>query len=179
MDAASLLLQAHGRLLRTISDHHAAHFVGLSVAARRGLRSKRLCKKLVLLDGALSVVRHITMASIQQLCDEVSADLGLAGKGVPPASPLAAGTPGGDAQPKQGEQAAAHAKSISAGPEEIGQPAAEQAAKKQAGVERQAQTRPESIHLAVGQGAKGQAEAARSRRAVLRVVFSASSVLKR
>lgn len=56
--AVPLLCELHGELLRILCDE--AHAQGLSVAARRSLLPNQLRKKVMLVDSAFSVMRHLT-----------------------------------------------------------------------------------------------------------------------
>ena len=71
MDASSselLILQLHGRLLRIFAVEAGQHFQGLAQAARFLKRSGRIsaatANKLLKLDSAFNLVRHITAISV-------------------------------------------------------------------------------------------------------------------
>ena len=68
-DPASLIGHAHGRLLRLLSDRAGVHFQGLQQATRcfayRSFPDK-FKKKLVNIDMAFSVVRHIATVSVEE-----------------------------------------------------------------------------------------------------------------
>ena len=78
-DAASLLQQLHGQLLRLCCTHSGTHFEGLAVAGRRlaarGKLSRRLQKKLQALDTAAAWVRHVSAPLCAGLVHEVLAEL--------------------------------------------------------------------------------------------------------
>ena len=67
MEAATLIADVHGRMLRLVSDRTGLHHQGLRVAAnyakRHGMIDNRLQKRLINVDIAYHVSRHITMAA--------------------------------------------------------------------------------------------------------------------
>ena len=62
--AVDLLLPAHGELMRLLANHCDVHFQGLAQAARfarkSGFINNATAKKLVKLDDAYNLIRHIT-----------------------------------------------------------------------------------------------------------------------
>jgi len=79
MDAASLVARLHGDLLRTISEHDKLHFQGLRAAASHLRRARclpgALTKKLLTVEEAHNLCRHITSVSASGLLDTVSSAL--------------------------------------------------------------------------------------------------------
>eukprot|EP00929_Paragymnodinium_shiwhaense_P086561 TRINITY_DN47061_c0_g1_i5.p1 TRINITY_DN47061_c0_g1~~TRINITY_DN47061_c0_g1_i5.p1 ORF type:complete len:247 (+),score=19.36 TRINITY_DN47061_c0_g1_i5:73-813(+) len=75
MDAAGLVAQLHGDLLRLIADNEQRHFQGLRSAAahlrRGGKLNNKLAKKLTVLDDVFGFTRHITSASASILSRSV------------------------------------------------------------------------------------------------------------
>jgi hypothetical protein len=75
--AESIIAELHGRLLRGIAAETAVHYQGLRAAAghlrRAGVLDSRLVKKLVAIDCAYAISRHITAVSAEQCVDEVLA----------------------------------------------------------------------------------------------------------
>jgi len=71
MDAAGLIAQAHGSCLRALCASAGDHYEGLSVAARRVVTDRRLLKRLVKLDMAYQIVRHVTEPSAARIVREV------------------------------------------------------------------------------------------------------------
>ena len=74
--AELLVYELHGALLRLTSQCAGYHFQGLSSAARH-LKSHRridarLAKKLIRIDDAFNVVRHITSVSLTSFVDELT-----------------------------------------------------------------------------------------------------------
>ena len=80
MDAASLALQLHGRILRDLAVHDGRHFQGLRAAAAHLRREQKInnqvAKRLARLDDACAVMRHITVVSAEafhrELFDQLS-----------------------------------------------------------------------------------------------------------
>eukprot|EP00929_Paragymnodinium_shiwhaense_P073820 TRINITY_DN37714_c0_g1_i1.p1 TRINITY_DN37714_c0_g1~~TRINITY_DN37714_c0_g1_i1.p1 ORF type:complete len:324 (+),score=60.34 TRINITY_DN37714_c0_g1_i1:107-1078(+) len=76
MDAACLVFEAHGKTLRYISAELDEHFQGLTQAAhslrRRQLVSAGLSKRLIQLDNAFSILRHISVVSNKRLAVEIT-----------------------------------------------------------------------------------------------------------
>ena len=68
---ATLLLAAHGTLLRLLAAEAGEHFQGLAVAARRSTLSAPLKRKLVNIDVAFNLLRHITEPSVDAFVAEV------------------------------------------------------------------------------------------------------------
>ncbi len=70
-DAAQLLLELHGGVLRTVRESVCTHFEGLASASRwlakAGCRDKKLLKDLAHLDTVAAWVRHVTVP----LCDKM------------------------------------------------------------------------------------------------------------
>ena len=73
--AESLVFELHGALLRLVSNRAGCHYQGLSAASRHlkslGRIDNRTSKKLIRIDDAFNVVRHITSVSV----DMFTADL--------------------------------------------------------------------------------------------------------
>ena len=73
-----LIFELHSALLRTMACECGRHFEGLGGAAlcafKRGAIDAKMRKKLILVDSAFALVRHITRAS----CKEIRRDVGLA-----------------------------------------------------------------------------------------------------
>jgi len=74
-DAVALIGLAHGRLLRLLSRSCGKHFQGLAVASRHTSLPTALRKKLLTLEAAHNVSRHITLASVNSLIKEVDQQL--------------------------------------------------------------------------------------------------------
>ena len=74
--AELLVLELHGALLRLISQCAGYHFQGPSSAARHlkshGRIDTRTAKKLIRIDDAFNVVRHITSVSVISYVDELT-----------------------------------------------------------------------------------------------------------
>ena len=96
MDASALVFAVHGALLRHLAAASGVHYQGLQQAARhlRTAVPPQLVRRLMHLDAAYNVVRHITGPSCQALLAEVvahlpagSADLGGTTPGVATAAP--------------------------------------------------------------------------------------------
>jgi len=73
-DMASLIGHTHGRLLRLLSNRTGVHFQGFLQAARcsayRTFPSK-VKKKLISIDIAFPIVRHITTVSVEEFVEAV------------------------------------------------------------------------------------------------------------
>ena len=71
-----LVLDLHTRIVRNISKHEAIHFEGLGAAARhmwrKGVFDGRLKKKLLDLEAAYNITRHITAVSADRLAERVA-----------------------------------------------------------------------------------------------------------
>jgi len=67
MDGASLLLSCHGACLRSISEALGEHSAGLATAVRKARLSGPLRRRLLRLDTAAAVIRHITAPSVTDL----------------------------------------------------------------------------------------------------------------
>eukprot|EP00969_Alexandrium_andersonii_P184400 8146654-Alexandrium_andersonii.AAC.1 len=64
LDAPELASQLHGRALRLLAAHCDVHFEGLAVAVRKAPSlTARTKRRLLYLDTACSVLRHITKPS--------------------------------------------------------------------------------------------------------------------
>ena len=82
MNASSsevLILELHGRLLRTFAVEAGQHFQGLAQAARFLKRSGRIsaatANKLLKLDFAFNLVRHITTISVCRFEEDLVSEL--------------------------------------------------------------------------------------------------------
>ena len=79
LSAQHLALDAHGCALRAVSDALGEHLQGLGVLARAarksGLVSNRMSRRLVRLDEAYALLRHITSASVAALLRDLSLEL--------------------------------------------------------------------------------------------------------
>eukprot|EP00927_Polykrikos_kofoidii_P049773 TRINITY_DN43786_c0_g1_i1.p1 TRINITY_DN43786_c0_g1~~TRINITY_DN43786_c0_g1_i1.p1 ORF type:complete len:234 (-),score=73.08 TRINITY_DN43786_c0_g1_i1:80-781(-) len=79
MDESHLLNECHGLSLRIPSDALSMHLDCLSVFARmgrkKGILSNKICCKLVAVDDAFSLLRHITHASLQHLVCDLKAEI--------------------------------------------------------------------------------------------------------
>ena len=84
MEASDLIAQLHGRVLRAAAVACGTRFQGLQQVARyirthrvggRGPRQAAVVRKLVLLDGAFSLGRHITAVSCESFMVDVLAQL--------------------------------------------------------------------------------------------------------
>ena len=82
LEAAGLIARLHGRVLRAAADACGTHFQGLQHVARyirahradgRGPRQAAVVRKLTQLDDAVSLTRHITVASSENFMVEVMA----------------------------------------------------------------------------------------------------------
>jgi len=80
--AATLLMELHGDLLRALASHHGMHFQGLQQAARHARRfdliGNGLAKKLIQLDVAFNMLRHVTLPLADQLRKEIAAAIEVA-----------------------------------------------------------------------------------------------------
>eukprot|EP00401_Gymnodinium_catenatum_P066589 CAMPEP_0117601554 /NCGR_PEP_ID=MMETSP0784-20121206/77096_1 /TAXON_ID=39447 /ORGANISM="" /LENGTH=355 /DNA_ID=CAMNT_0005404287 /DNA_START=77 /DNA_END=1140 /DNA_ORIENTATION=- len=88
MDASALVFDAHGQCLRLLTSFSGRHASGLAQAARSAPLTARLRRKLIRLDSAFQVVRHITLPSVQSLVNNVVDELAGAAPSLPPASPV-------------------------------------------------------------------------------------------
>ena len=74
-----LVLELHGRLLRSLAVEAGQHFQGLAQAARFLKRSGRISpvttNKLLKLDAAYNLVRHITAISVARCESDLAAEL--------------------------------------------------------------------------------------------------------
>ena len=74
-EAASILANLHGQLLREIARGTGRHFQGLRSAAthlrREGLITNKLTKKLARIDDACALNRHVTVISAATLMEEL------------------------------------------------------------------------------------------------------------
>eukprot|EP00971_Amphidinium_carterae_P067197 1330281-Amphidinium_carterae.1 len=83
MDSFAIISQLHGALLRAAASHSGSHFQGLGqVARRRDLQlSTRIRRKLLAIDGAFNICRHITEISARdvyiEFLQELARDQGL------------------------------------------------------------------------------------------------------
>eukprot|EP00929_Paragymnodinium_shiwhaense_P086603 TRINITY_DN47100_c0_g1_i4.p1 TRINITY_DN47100_c0_g1~~TRINITY_DN47100_c0_g1_i4.p1 ORF type:complete len:288 (-),score=35.13 TRINITY_DN47100_c0_g1_i4:1729-2541(-) len=77
--AAAIITELHGSILRRLADDQGCHFEGLQQAARCARARKRipnsLAKKLVMLDTAYNIVRHITVPYAAKLRHELDLQL--------------------------------------------------------------------------------------------------------
>ena len=71
--AETLLFELSGRILRELSDHAGMHFQGISQGARflknSGRLSSRTASRLIKIDHAHHLMRHITKASVDNTFD--------------------------------------------------------------------------------------------------------------
>ena len=74
-----LILELHGRLLRTVAIEVGQHFQGLAQAARVLKRTGRIssatANKLLKLDNAYNLVRHITAISVSRFEADLFSEL--------------------------------------------------------------------------------------------------------
>ena len=93
-DAACLVAEVHGRLVRLVASATGQHFQGLRAASsslrRNGLITNRLARQLTRLDDAFAVIRHITSVRSDQIADELAASIQQAVTRASQASPIAA-----------------------------------------------------------------------------------------
>mmetsp|Transcript_81909 Transcript_81909/g.248408 ORF Transcript_81909/g.248408 Transcript_81909/m.248408 type:complete len:278 (+) Transcript_81909:48-881(+) len=86
LGAADLVFRLHGELLRDISDSKQVHFQGLRIAASHLWRAGRIKdqtkKKLLTIEAAFSILRHITGVSAADFLSQVREEIGS------PAEPL-------------------------------------------------------------------------------------------
>jgi hypothetical protein len=79
LGAAQLIFQLHGEVLRGVAAREGQHFQGLRSAAgylrRRGRISNQSAKKLVRVDDAFAVVRHISEASVSAFLENLMDEL--------------------------------------------------------------------------------------------------------
>ena len=73
MDTDALISIAHGRCLRVLCASSGRHFEGLASAARTLLPKGPLKKKLLRLDSAFQIARHISEPAVTSLVGEVTA----------------------------------------------------------------------------------------------------------
>ena len=71
MDAHALVALAHGACLRALCARDARHYQGLAQAARTSRIASALRRKLIRLDTAFNITRHITKPYIEALVDSV------------------------------------------------------------------------------------------------------------
>ena len=71
-----VIFGCHGQLLRTMAAHAGVHFEGISTVARRLRLPQRLKRRVLQLDAAYHLVRHITQQSADQLVAELHKELG-------------------------------------------------------------------------------------------------------
>ena len=80
LDTTSLLASAHGKCLRILTGVLKEDFVGLSAAARAARRQHVICnrtsKRIVRLDEAFAVARHLTMMRVDKFVDELKEETG-------------------------------------------------------------------------------------------------------
>ena len=73
-DAAALVVAVHGSALRLLAMKTGRHFTGLEQASRScSMLPSRLKKRLVVVDHAFSLIRHITEPSVGQSLAELDA----------------------------------------------------------------------------------------------------------
>uniref|UniRef100_A0A7S2NVB7 Uncharacterized protein n=1 Tax=Zooxanthella nutricula TaxID=1333877 RepID=A0A7S2NVB7_9DINO len=92
MAACELVARLHGTLLRQLADDVGVHYQGLRAAASALRRSQRIstrtAKRLVMIDHAFAMCRHITSVSsasfVEQVCHELKANKGDGGVTVAP-----------------------------------------------------------------------------------------------
>ena len=74
-EAASILANLHGQLLREIARGTGRHYQGLRSAAahlrREGLITNKLTKKLARIDDACALNRHVTVISAASVMEEL------------------------------------------------------------------------------------------------------------
>eukprot|EP00971_Amphidinium_carterae_P030695 604237-Amphidinium_carterae.1 len=77
MDSSFIISQLHGAPLRATASHGGTHFQGLGqVARRRDLQlSTRIRRKLLAIDGALKICKHITEISARDVYIEFLQEL--------------------------------------------------------------------------------------------------------
>eukprot|EP00928_Gymnodinium_smaydae_P046157 TRINITY_DN30754_c0_g1_i1.p1 TRINITY_DN30754_c0_g1~~TRINITY_DN30754_c0_g1_i1.p1 ORF type:complete len:325 (-),score=28.11 TRINITY_DN30754_c0_g1_i1:474-1448(-) len=102
LPADLLVYQAYTTAFRQISDASNQHFQGLQVAARWAKKNRKVTeqmyKRLVALDSAFQVCRHISAASARQLQDELGSALS-----TPLATPCVSPTGGATALDASGD----------------------------------------------------------------------------
>ena len=73
--AESLIFDLHGQLLRLLAERTGLHFQGLSQVSRRlratGWITLPVARKLVMIDHAFNLIRHITGASLLDFTEHV------------------------------------------------------------------------------------------------------------
>ena len=83
MDSAALVAACHSEALRKLASFHDRHFQGLAAASRyKNVLPAALRKRLLRLDAAFQVNRHITAPYVRDLVDELSGALRLRSSGV-------------------------------------------------------------------------------------------------
>ena len=75
MDAAGLVCDLHGKLLRALSAKTGRHFQGLEQASRVVKLSNSAKKQVRRIDAAFNIVRHITAVRCHMLLEQVSREL--------------------------------------------------------------------------------------------------------
>eukprot|EP00929_Paragymnodinium_shiwhaense_P000569 TRINITY_DN100814_c0_g1_i1.p1 TRINITY_DN100814_c0_g1~~TRINITY_DN100814_c0_g1_i1.p1 ORF type:complete len:322 (+),score=68.85 TRINITY_DN100814_c0_g1_i1:38-1003(+) len=78
-DPATLLFDAHGKLLRRLCHHYDRHFEGLSQAVRvlRGSSaSTKMCRQITHIETAFNMIRHVSAQRIRLLLEDLEAELG-------------------------------------------------------------------------------------------------------
>lgn len=79
MDAASIIFQLHGKCLRLLCDDLHSHFDGISSAARAAHRQNRITsslkRKIIELDVAYHITRHVSSPSAEKFYATLQAEL--------------------------------------------------------------------------------------------------------
>lgn len=75
-EAPALILQAHRRALQALSVSAGVPFSGLAAAARKTTLSRVMAKRLIRLDVAAALTRHITRPDVESLFSSVVDELG-------------------------------------------------------------------------------------------------------
>ena len=77
LDASSLVFDIHGRMLRTLCEVSDKHYQGLAAAAndgyREGLITRRMQRRMISVDHAFQVIRHISTVTVRTDSDELDA----------------------------------------------------------------------------------------------------------
>ena len=107
-DPVALLLGCHGAALRILSDRAGMHYQGLGVAARdarkKGFLSAKMCNRMIQVDIAMNLMRHITAASCRDTLAALVQEAGAEDENKNEATEAARGDWQVDGQGKEGSE---------------------------------------------------------------------------
>ena len=76
LEASALVFDIHGRMLRTLCEVGDKHYQGLSAAAkdcyRAGLIPHQMQRRMLTVDQAFQVIRHISIVAVRKDSDELA-----------------------------------------------------------------------------------------------------------